>query len=97
LDAPSEADDIADRLRRRLLDPFRLTSATVGVGASIGLAEAAPNLTASDLMRCADIAMYSAKAKGKNRVERFTETGHGQIAQLRLLEEHWPTPSTGTR
>jgi predicted signal transduction protein with EAL and GGDEF domain len=60
----------------------------VGVGASIGLAEAAPNLTASDLMRCADIAMYSAKAKGKNRVERFTETGHGQIAQLRLLEEH---------
>ncbi|HEV2895639.1 MAG TPA: GGDEF domain-containing phosphodiesterase, partial [Actinomycetota bacterium] len=45
-------------------------------------------LTAGDLMRCADIAMYSAKAKGKNRVERFTESGHGEIAQLRLLEEH---------
>jgi EAL domain len=39
-------------------------------------------------MRCADIAMYSAKARGKNRVERFTESGHGEIAQLRLLEEH---------
>src|SRR6266540_4343863 len=41
-----------------------------------------------DELRCADIAMYSAKAKGKNRVERFTEASHGEIAELRLLEEH---------
>ena len=76
LDRPDHADEVADRLRR------------VTVTASIGLAGATPKLTAGDLMRCADIAMYSAKAKGKNRVERFTESGHGEIAQLRLLEEH---------
>jgi hypothetical protein len=27
-------------------------------------------------MRCGDIAMYSAKARGKNRVERFTAERH---------------------
>jgi predicted signal transduction protein with EAL and GGDEF domain len=88
LDRPDHADEVADRLRRSLLEPFRLRRVTVTVGASIGLAGATPKLTAGDLMRCADIAMYSAKAKGKNRVERFTESGHGEIAQLRLLEEH---------
>jgi diguanylate cyclase (GGDEF)-like protein len=88
LDRPDHADEVADRLRRSLLEPFRLRRVTATVGASIGLAGATPELTAGDLMRCADIAMYSAKAKGKNRVERFTESGHGEIAQLRLLEEH---------
>jgi diguanylate cyclase (GGDEF)-like protein len=88
LDRPDHADEVADRLRRSLLEPFRLGRATVTVGASIGLAGATPRLTAGDLMRCADIAMYSAKARGKNRVERITEAGHGEIAQLRLLEEH---------
>jgi diguanylate cyclase (GGDEF)-like protein len=88
VDHPGAADEVADRLRRSLLEPFRLSRVTVTVGASIGLAGATPSLTAGDLMRCADIAMYSAKAKGKNRVERFTESGHGEIAQLRLLEEH---------
>jgi predicted signal transduction protein with EAL and GGDEF domain len=71
-----------------LLEPFRLTEATVTVGASIGVAAVSPGLTAGDLLRCADIAMYSAKAKGKNRVELFTAEAHGGIAQLRLLEEH---------
>jgi diguanylate cyclase (GGDEF)-like protein len=85
---PAEADRVADRLRERLLEPFRLTKVTVSVGASIGLAGATPSLTAGDLMRCADIAMYSAKARGKNRVERFTEASHGDIAHLRLLEDH---------
>jgi diguanylate cyclase (GGDEF)-like protein len=81
-------DRTADQLRERLLEPFRLTRATVSVGASIGVATATRTLTAGDLMRCADIAMYSAKAKGKNRVERFTAANHGEIAQVRLLEEH---------
>jgi diguanylate cyclase (GGDEF)-like protein len=88
VDDDAEVDRLADRMRERLLEPFRLTQATVSIGASIGVAGATASLTAGDLMRCADIAMYSAKAKGKNRVERFSESSHGEIAELRLLEEH---------
>ena len=86
----ADADQVAAGLLDSLLEPVRLSMATVTIGASIGLASATPTLTAGDLLRCADIAMYSAKARGKNRVERFTEANHGDIAKLRLLEEHLP-------
>ena len=82
------ADHAAGALREDLLRPVSLPEATVSVGASIGLAVAEPHLTAGDLMRCADIAMYSAKAHGKNRVERFSEAKHGSVARIRRIEEH---------
>jgi diguanylate cyclase (GGDEF)-like protein len=85
---PAEVDAVAQRLCARLLEPMRLSAGVVTVGASIGVATAHPGLTGGDLMRCADIAMYSAKAAGKNRVERFSTARHGDIAQHRLLEEH---------
>jgi diguanylate cyclase (GGDEF)-like protein len=81
-------DQTAERLREDLLQPVNLPDATVSVGASIGIAIAEHELTAGDLMRCADIAMYAAKAKGKNRVERFSPERHGSIERVRRLEEH---------
>ncbi|HYN97607.1 MAG TPA: EAL domain-containing protein [Pilimelia sp.] len=81
-------DRAAEALRESLLASVRLPDGSVTVGASIGIAIATPDLSAGDLMRCADIAMYSAKAKGKNRVERFTPAHHGSVAQLRRMEEH---------
>jgi diguanylate cyclase (GGDEF)-like protein len=84
----AEADRIAARLCERLREPVRTPEGTLRLGASIGVATGTAGLTAGDLMRCADIAMYSAKAKGKSRVERFTETQHGNVAELRRLEEH---------
>ena len=42
LDRPDHADEVADRLRRSLLEPFRLHRVTVTVGASIGLAGRRP-------------------------------------------------------
>ena len=88
LEDPGEAAGVAHELRERLLDPVRLSAATVTVGASIGLAVAEPGTTAGDLIRSADIAMYSAKAHGKNRIERFVENRHGEIAHVRMLENH---------
>jgi diguanylate cyclase (GGDEF)-like protein len=84
----AEADSVAELLCQRLREPSRLSLATVSVGASIGVAAAQPGLSAGDLMRCADIAMYAAKAQGKSRVERFSIERHGDIAQHRLIEEH---------
>jgi diguanylate cyclase (GGDEF)-like protein len=88
LQNPAAAQQAAERLREDLLQPVRLSEATVRVGASIGIAIATADLTAGDLLRCADIAMYSAKAKGKNRVERFTPDRYGSIEHLRRMEEH---------
>jgi diguanylate cyclase (GGDEF)-like protein len=88
LEDPGDATRVAHDLRERLLEPVRLSAATVTAGASIGLAVAVPGVTAGDLIRCADIAMYSAKAHGKNRIERFVESRHGEVAHVRMLENH---------
>jgi diguanylate cyclase (GGDEF)-like protein len=88
---PAEATQRAERLCRLLQQPVELSAATVTVGASIGLASWQPPLTAGDLTRCADIAMYSAKAQGKNRVECFTTERHGDIVRHRTVEDHIAT------
>lgn len=53
--------------------PVKLSDHVVTVGASMGVAcfpEDSPD--AAGLMKCADLAMYAAKAAGKNRYRRFT-------------------------
>jgi len=78
------AQDVLERLRR----PILWKSVSLWVGASIGIASGATGMSAGDLMRCADVAMYSAKAMGKNRVVRFREAEHGTTSHRRMLEDH---------
>ncbi|MCX5416784.1 bifunctional diguanylate cyclase/phosphodiesterase [Streptomyces sp. NBC_00059] len=66
-----QVHEIADRLRLRLSQPYRIGTAEVRVAASIGVAFAEPSITPKDLMRNADLAMYRAKASGKDRVELY--------------------------
>jgi diguanylate cyclase (GGDEF)-like protein/PAS domain S-box-containing protein len=63
--------DIADRLRAALSEPYRVESGEVRVAASIGIAFAEPGVTPVELMRNADLAMYRAKQAGKGRVEMY--------------------------
>ncbi|MDT0550150.1 MULTISPECIES: EAL domain-containing protein [Streptomyces] len=64
--------EIADRLRARLSQPYQVVGGTeVRVAASIGVAFAEPGTSPGELMRNADLAMYRAKAAGKNRVELY--------------------------
>lgn len=63
--------EIADRLRLTLSQPYRIEGHEVRVAASIGVAFAEPGSDPADLMRNADLAMYRAKAAGKNRVELY--------------------------
>ncbi|MFI5936379.1 putative bifunctional diguanylate cyclase/phosphodiesterase [Actinoplanes sp. NPDC051494] len=86
----AEAERTAELLCTHLVQPMRLTAATVRVGASIGVALTEPGVTASELTRRADIAMYSAKARGKNRVEIFSPGEHGEVARHRTLEDQLP-------
>ncbi|MFB7215756.1 putative bifunctional diguanylate cyclase/phosphodiesterase [Streptomyces sp. NPDC056255] len=66
-----QVHEIADRLRLTLSQPYRIGAGEVRVAASIGVAFAEPGITPSDLMRNADLAMYRAKAGGKDRVELY--------------------------
>jgi diguanylate cyclase (GGDEF)-like protein len=82
------AAQVGELICARLVAPVHLREATVMIGASIGVAVSMPGLTAGDLMRCADIAMYSAKVQGKNRVQTFRAEQHGDAAEHRTREKH---------
>ncbi|CAM5493385.1 EAL domain-containing protein [Streptomyces californicus] len=66
-----QVHEIAERLRLTLSQPYRIGPNEVRVAASIGVAFAEPAISPTDLMRNADLAMYRAKAGGKDRVELY--------------------------
>ncbi len=73
------AFEVADRVLTVLAEPIQLPSCpaiTVPLTASIGIAHAHGTETAEDILRNADLAMYSAKANGKSRYERYTPAMH---------------------
>jgi diguanylate cyclase (GGDEF)-like protein len=71
LDDPGTALTVAERVVSSLAKPFDLGEHVAEVGASVGLAMRHRTSDAEGLMREADVAMYAAKAKGKNRVELY--------------------------
>ena len=65
------AEGLATRVVAVIAEPVEILGQTVQVGASIGLSMPADDGDLDAVMGRADIAMYSAKGKGKNRVERY--------------------------
>ena len=73
------AADVAERILSMLDEPFLLDETEVFVRASIGISVAEPgdvSETAEELLRNADVAMYLAKEKGKNRYQLFEPAMH---------------------
>ena len=77
---------VAGRILAAVRRPLRLDRQELSIGASIGIAVAhSPKQTAADLLRNADLAMYSAKDHGKGCVEVFeTKLKRAATARLRL-------------
>jgi diguanylate cyclase (GGDEF)-like protein/PAS domain S-box-containing protein len=79
----------AERLGRRIVEvldlPVHLGGRTVRCRASIGVA--ATGATSDELVRNADLAMYEAKAQGRNRVVVFHEGLHERLVRRLRLEE----------
>ena len=68
---PSEAERVAESLIETLGVPFTLSGMEARVSASIGVAFAVSAAGTESLLANADIAMYHAKAAGKNRYAVF--------------------------
>lgn len=78
---------VADRLLEALRQPVMLDDRAVPITTSVGITLGAAHLSAADLIRDADLAMYRAKGDGKNRFAVFDPAMHLQ-ALHRLEVEH---------
>ena len=82
----ADADVVAARVAVQLLVPVRVMGREVTVGASIGLAHCPEHgVTTSDLMRRADMAMYSAKSLGPGKVAWFEAALDARMAERSAL------------
>ncbi len=80
---------VAERLRRAVQRPVLIDGHELVITASIGFAvNSTSDITADELLRDADAAMYRAKGAGRDRVEAFTEeTRAASVAALQTSSE----------
>lgn len=76
------AELVAERLQQALNRPFELDAGTMHLSTSIGIALAAGSTaTVDDVLKQADVAMYEAKAAGRNAVRVFKLAMQMQLEQ----------------
>lgn len=81
------AEKIASRIIKLIGGPFLVESQTVHVGVSVGIASLRTGHTSrEELYRHADLALYAAKANGRNRYWCFEETLEEQANDRRAME-----------
>ncbi len=84
---PSAAVRAANRIIAECATPFQIADRDVYCGASIGVALSSPeHLTAGELLRNADMAMYRAKAIGRGQFALFDEAMHSQAVRQLSIE-----------
>ncbi|MDQ2767931.1 MAG: EAL domain-containing protein, partial [Gemmatimonadota bacterium] len=77
---------VVERVLELMRHPFHLEGKEVFASASIGIAVADSNHTASDLLRNADMAMYIAKQSGKGQYRRYETRMHTEAMERLELE-----------
>jgi diguanylate cyclase (GGDEF)-like protein len=76
-----EALDVAERLRGSLSEPYHVSGHEVVVSASIGLARPGGDDDAEAALRNADLALYSAKEGGRDRVAVYEPEMHSAVVR----------------
>ncbi|MCU1487130.1 MAG: Diguanylate cyclase protein [Actinomycetia bacterium] len=83
-----EAATIADRLVQAIAAPVPLRGRELSIGASVGVAIHVTGISVEDLLRNADVAMYTAKASGRGRVEVYEHAmGAAVLARIDIERE----------
>ncbi len=90
VDGNQEAQEIAGRILEAMSDPFLVDERELSVTASIGVALSDRSVNADELLRNADMAMYAAKAGGKNSVQSFEQTMHRSVVERFELRTELP-------
>lgn len=83
LTGPDDARVLASRLCSVLGEPFLIEGLTIVIGASVGIALGAStsNTTSTDIMKSADLALYTAKAAGRGSYRVYDP--HMRMTSLR--------------
>jgi diguanylate cyclase (GGDEF)-like protein len=81
-----DAVAVAERLVETLRRPFLMDGAEIMVGASVGIAAGrADTVRGDELLRNADVAMYTAKSQGKRRLAVFDPQLHAELVARHQL------------
>jgi len=83
----TDVEGIAAKITRSFDEPLQLDGSDTYLAASIGIAFSQPDDDTEQLLRNADIAMYSAKAAGKARFVVFQPRMQEQLRERLRLEE----------
>jgi PAS domain S-box-containing protein/diguanylate cyclase (GGDEF)-like protein len=78
---------VAERVQQKLTAPFHIGGHEIFISASIGIAvSVAPDMSAEDMLRDAEIAMHRAKRAGKARCQLFDTAMHASAVERLRLE-----------
>ena len=86
VDGPEAADHIASRFMAALEEPVELGAKLVTTTASIGIAFGDASTNADEMLRNADLAMYTAKGSGKNCTRVYAREMHGAAVERLDIE-----------
>jgi diguanylate cyclase (GGDEF)-like protein/PAS domain S-box-containing protein len=78
---------VANRIQESLNEVFKIDDHRLFITASIGISLSSPDISAEDLLRNADIAMYEAKREGRGRCATFDQSMHHHVTN-RLKREN---------
>jgi predicted signal transduction protein with EAL and GGDEF domain len=80
------AGELAKRLCAVLSEPYDIDGLRIMIGCSVGIALADKDALGTDLMRAADIALYTAKAEGRGTYRYYDEAMNALALSRRSLE-----------
>ncbi len=87
VESDTDISSLADRIQVAIGEPFEVDGGRANVGVSIGIAIAPQDAgEAADLLKRADIALYRAKAEGRNTFRFFEAKMDERLQARRLLE-----------
>ncbi|MGB5330822.1 MAG: EAL domain-containing protein [Gammaproteobacteria bacterium] len=85
--AGSHASTVADEIRKLFLTPFMIQGHEIYLTISVGIALFPTEVSAEDLLKFADVAMYRAKSEGRDGVRLFSAEMQEAVNQQRLIEK----------